>query len=234
MTAALEFQEVWKGFGKSQAVLRGVSFTLAPGEVAVLSGDNGAGKTTCFTLVSGQASPDRGAIRVRGVPLGQKSSRSTFHLGVRRMFQAPAVFSSLTIRDNVLIGAHPRFYARPLPWSFTPTRARLWEEVRLRAAKLFNGCPFLDAPDQPVGTLSFGQRRIVEFLRVFAGCDSSTAVLLLDEPFAGLHVDLVPVLWQLVTGVAAEGAGVLLIEHLDPGGVLASTRRLRLVEGRIL
>src|SRR5438874_470287 len=103
-----------KSYGGVQA-LRGVSFSVASGEVVALIGPNGAGKTTCFNLLNGQLSPDAGSVELDGQPLAGRAPRDIWRLGVGRTFQITATFGSMTARENVqmALGSYQRRLASP-------------------------------------------------------------------------------------------------------------------------
>ena len=232
MTPSLEFCHVWKGYGPGLSVLCGVTFTLFSGEIALLIGENGAGKTTTFDIACGNQRADHGTIYVHGVPIDGRSPESLTRLGLRRMYQFPTVFRTLSVRDNVLLAVQPSLYARFCPWPFHKRRNRLWQEVRDSVALLFKACPFLHNGQTTTDRLSFGQQRIVDFLRVLAAADKTT-VLLLDEPFAGIHVDVAEIMWQMIRHMATVGAAVLVIAHENEANRFKGLRRLQLVDGRI-
>lgn len=232
MKPALEFAKVWKGFGPGLIVLRSLTFSLDRGEVAILVGENGAGKTTAFEIASGTYRPDRGRVLIHGRAINGQGPEGLVALGLLRMRQAPAVFRTLPIQDAILVGKCPSLYARFLPWPSRGHRRGLWDEVRVQAAPLFRVCPFLDDAQVPTGELSYGQQRIVDFLRVYVAC-GSRSVLLLDEPFAGIQAGVADVMWQMICGVASAGSAVLVIEHEHEAPRFDGLRRMRLRDGTL-
>ncbi len=232
MTPTLEFAHVWKSYGAGLIVLRAFSFALSRGEIALLVGENGAGKTTAFDIASGDREADSGQVRIHGRRLDGCSAQAVAALGVRRMHQTPTAFSTLSICDNVLIGKRPDLYGRFIPWTYHRKRQEIWEEVRAQASALFSLCPFLDSCETKAGGLSFGQQRILDFLRAYSGC-SNSSVLLLDEPFAGIHSDVADEMWQMVRNLTSTGVTVLVIEHEDAESRFNGVRRLRLAGGRL-
>ena len=107
MTAVLEIRNVSKRFGGLAAV-KGVSFALYPGEILFIIGPNGAGKTTLFNLISGFLHPDEGAILFEGRDLSRMAPHESARLGVGRTFQIVKPIPSLTVRQNVMLGAFMR------------------------------------------------------------------------------------------------------------------------------
>lgn len=232
MNTTLEFADVWKAYGPGLSVLRGLTFSVSTGEVALLVGENGAGKTTAFDLACGNRRVDMGQVRVHGRAVSGCSAEGVGALGVRRMYQVPAVFPTLPILDNVLLGKCADFYGRFIPWPYLHRRQLIWEEVRARATTLFGVCPFLEGHRRLVGELSYGEQRVVEFLRVYSG-GCSRSLFLLDEPFAAIHPDVADVMWQMVRRLASSGATVLVIEHENEVARFDGVRRLRLAGGRL-
>lgn len=233
MTPAVEFRDVWKSFGAGFAVLRGASFGLDEGEIALLIGENGAGKTTSFNLASGIARPDHGVIMLSGECVNGRGPTFLWRRGVRRMYQRPAVFPSLSIRDNVLLATHAPWHARFVPWPFTGVRVRQWKRIEAECSALFEACGFLESPMTSAGELSIGQQRILEFLRVFSSSLGQAKVVLLDEPFAAVHEEVIPVMFRMIEGLAAAGAAVVVIEHQHSHQVFNGVQRMYLDEGTI-
>jgi len=232
MIASLEFSDVWAGYGSGFTVLRGLTFRLFKGEIALLTGENGAGKTTAFDIACGNRRADQGNIRIRGVDIDGHLPEKLAKFGVRRMYQFPTVFGTLSIRDNILIGADPKLYSSPRPWPFSNKRRHLWEATRATAVQLFGACPFLENWQTTAKDLSFGQQRIVDFLRVVAGARDDT-VLLLDEPFTGIHVGVAEIMWAMIQTLVSRGASVLLVEHENEAARYNGVRRLHLVGGSL-
>ncbi len=229
---SLEFLDVWKTYPDGGQVLRGLTFSLLQGEIALLVGENGAGKSTILDIACGNTRPERGKIRVGGRTLGSKSPEARNHLGMRRMYQMPGTFDSLSIRDNVLIAHHPSSYATFSPWPKTHARSAAWRAIKQKRAPLFAVCPFLNDEHQTVGDLSFGERRITEFLGIISA-PPEHSVLLLDEPFAGIHVDVAQTMWALLTNMIEAGASILLVEHAPHEERFARCRKLCVAAGVI-
>jgi ABC-type branched-subunit amino acid transport system ATPase component len=111
-------------------------------------------------------------------------------------------------------------------------RQELWEKVQHFAAPLFKACPFLQAEDTAAASLSFGQKRILDFTRSVASAGGNS-VLLLDEPFAGIHAEVAEVMWDMLRDLAARGASVLLVEHENEASRYNGLPRLSLSYGRV-
>jgi ABC-type branched-subunit amino acid transport system ATPase component len=201
----LEVRRLTKRFGGLTAV-SSLDFDLRDGEILGLIGPNGAGKTTTFNIIAGVYPADAGEIRFAGEPILGLAPHEIARRGILRTFQHNRPFGGMTLIDNVMVGAHRRFHWNP----FSRRAAREETDERSRARSLidFVGLPGLS--DADVGTLSFGQGRLLEIARALA---AEPRAILLDEPAAGLTPAELDRLADIVRGVARRGIAVLLIEH---------------------
>ncbi len=221
----LDVRDAWKAFGGVQAVA-GVSFSLDVGDVCAVIGPNGAGKTTLFNLLTGQLARDRGRILFRGEEIGGIAPYRIWRRGISRTFQVPAVFRSLTVRENVQTA---------LLSSAGRSRQMVTEAGRLvrgSADALLEQVGLLRYADEGCGTLSLGDLKRVELALALAG---EPSLLLLDEPTAGMSVAERAGLMRLVTAIVrARRLTVLFTEH-DMDVVFASAGRILVMHhGRVL
>jgi branched-chain amino acid transport system ATP-binding protein len=224
MTALLELRGVTRRFGGLEAV-KSFDLTLAEGEFLSIIGPNGAGKTTLFNLVSGHDAPNAGSIVLDGVPIAGRPPEAIAALGLARTFQHGRVFANLSVRDNVLVGAHHRLRAvKPrLPGLgalaelamalLRPPAVRREEQALNREAEaivaLF-GDRLTPRLDQPAYSLSYANRRRLEIARALA---LRPRLLLLDEPTAGMNETETAEMQTIIAGLKARGQTILLIEH---------------------
>jgi ABC-type branched-subunit amino acid transport system ATPase component len=226
----LEVQHLSVAFGGLLAV-DDVSLTTPLGTITGLIGPNGAGKTTTFNACSGLLRPRRGTVRVLGTDVTRRGPATRARLGLGRTFQRVEISPSLTVRDNVLVGAEARRAGiNPLRQVLVPPGDRRATGVAVDAA--LERCSLRGIADTPARLLSTGQCRLVELARVFA---SGAQLLLLDEPSSGLDdaetADFGAVLTQAVTEL---NIGVLLVEH-DMGLVMETCSRLYVLDfGRLI
>ncbi len=212
--ALLQIENARKQFGGVIAV-NNVSFGVQPREIVALIGPNGAGKSTTFNLITGVLAASSGSISILGNKLENAPPQEVVKLGVSRTFQHVKLVPDMTVLENVAIGAHLRGRAGALASMFRLDRA---DEAKLlaEAARQVERVGLADQMDQPAGSLSLGQQRIVEIARALC---ADPILLLLDEPAAGLrHMEkqrLAALLRQLRDG----GMSVLLVEH-DMGFVM--------------
>jgi simple sugar transport system ATP-binding protein len=199
----LEFEHVSKYFGNVTA-LNDVSLQVNAGEVTCILGDNGAGKSTLIKILSGVYQPDEGTFRLEGTPVTFGSPREARHAGVATVFQDLAMVPLMSIWRNFFLGEEPRKGWGPMK-RFDIARAKRTarEELKLMGIDVRD-------PDQPVGTLSGGERQAVAIARaIYFGA----RVLILDEPTSALGVKQAGVVLRYVVQSAQRGVGVIFITH---------------------
>jgi ABC-type branched-subunit amino acid transport system ATPase component len=201
----LEVRNLTKRFGGLTAVA-GLDFELRDGEILGLIGPNGAGKTTTFNMIAGTYAADAGEIRFGGEPILGLPPHQIARRGIMRTFQHNRPFAGMPVIENVMVGAHTRF-GRNL---FSKKATEQERARRLRAQELIEFVGLGGLPDADVGTLSFGQGRLLEIARALAG---EPRAILFDEPAAGLTPAELDRLAGIVRGIAQRGIAVLLIEH---------------------
>jgi ABC-type branched-subunit amino acid transport system ATPase component len=206
----LSVQALSKSFG-GVAALRGVSFDVRPGEVCGFIGPNGAGKSTLFDLISGAAAPSAGAVVFRGKALNTLTMYQRAHLGIIRTFQLANTFDSMTVEQNVLIGAEDHRHRNLLQAAthLGAYRTNL-AKARKRAKETMEIVGIGQLAQTLSARLTFGQQRLVSVARALAG---DAKLLLLDEPAAGLSGGEIEHLCGAILRVQAAGATVLIIEH---------------------
>ncbi|WP_332826127.1 ABC transporter ATP-binding protein [Ramlibacter sp.] len=206
----LEVRDVTLRFGGVVA-LDGVSFDVAPGEICGLIGPNGAGKTTLFNCLS-RLYPSEGEIRFESQPLAHLPRHRMADVGIGRTFQNLALFRSLTVRQNILMGTHCRRRAGFLAHALRlPIVAREEATHGQRADELIELLALRDVAHLPVAQLPFGTQKRVELARALA---ASPKLLLLDEPACGLNHEEVEQLATLIRQLRQRFAlTVLLVEH---------------------
>jgi branched-chain amino acid transport system ATP-binding protein len=210
-------------FGGIRA-LQEVSFEVRHGWICGLIGPNGAGKTTLFNCVSRLYVPQGGSIVFDGRDLLAVAAHHIAGLGVGRTFQNLAFFKSMTVLENVMVGAHcathSGFFANGVR---TRRAARDDAEAARRAQELLELVGLDAVAHEPVSALPFGLQKRMEIARALAG---SPKLLLLDEPAAGLNHEEIEALEVLVRRIRDElHVTVLLVEH-HMGLVMALCDRL--------
>ena len=212
MTAdILEVDDVHVRFGGIVA-LDGVSFTMPQGKIVGLIGPNGAGKTTLFNCLSRLYVPTEGDIRFRGKTILESPPHHIADIGIGRTFQNLALFSSMTVLENVMVGGHSTtksdFVSNALR---LPSRGREEKELRDRSGDLIEYLGLGDVAHSIVAGLPFGTQKRVELARALA---SSPELLLMDEPAGGLNHDELDELGAVIKQLRDDrGITVLLVEH---------------------
>ena len=227
MSAQLDIQEVSRSFGGVQAVTR-VSLEVPPGELLSVIGPNGAGKTTLLNMISGFYHPDRGRITLDGRDVTDYAPSRIAALGVARTFQNIALFSGMTVLDNLMLGRHVHMRAGVLA-SFVYWRMAQKEEVthRRRVEDIIDFLKIQDLRRRPTGSLAYGLRKRVELGRALA---LDPKILLLDEPMGGMNQEEKEDMARFILDVNEEwGTTIILIEH-DMGVVMDISDRIAVLD----
>ena len=220
----LSVQAARKQFGGLVAV-NDVSFDVRAGEIVGLIGPNGAGKSTLFNLITGVLPLTSGQVHYRGERVSGLSSRAIARRGMSRTFQHVRMIPDMSVLENVALGAHRRGRAGVLRAMLRLDRqderrllAEAWRQLeRIGMSALAN---------EPAGNLALGQQRLMEIARALC---TDPALLLLDEPAAGLRLKEKQALGEVLSQLRAEGMSLLLVEH-DMDFVMTLTDRIVVVE----
>jgi branched-chain amino acid transport system permease protein len=204
----LEVRAVSRTFGGLVAV-DAVDFEVRAGEILALIGPNGAGKSTLFNLVTGVLEPTGGEVLVAGRRVDGLPPRAIAALGVARTFQHVRLRPAMTCLENVALGAWLRGRAGLLAGAIGAARdeeARCLREAQSQLDRVGLGA----LAEAPAGSLALGQQRILEIARALA---ADPALLMLDEPAAGLRLQEKHALAALLRSLRGQGVTVLVVEH---------------------
>jgi branched-chain amino acid transport system ATP-binding protein len=216
MIPALETRGLSKRFGGLTA-LDGVSLTARSGEVLGIIGVNGAGKTTLMNCVCGLYRVDDGDVLLAGESVADLAPHEIAHRGVGRTFQVPRVFRKMSLIDNLLV-----------PVLDEPASDR---ELTGRAEAMLESMRLIDLRHNYAEELSGGQQKLLEIARMLM---PDPKMVMLDEPFAGVHPTLCRFMLEQIEAMAAAGKTVLLISHDLTSIYRLSRRVVALNEGRII
>ncbi|MEJ8858608.1 branched-chain amino acid ABC transporter ATP-binding protein/permease [Variovorax robiniae] len=207
-TVLLQSSKVTKRFGGLVAN-NDVTMNVKAGEIHALIGPNGAGKSTFFNMISGVDDPTEGEVRLMDKPMREHPARDFASLGLSRTFQHVRLLGQRSVIENVALGGHLR---AKRGWIASMLRLDRGEEAALlaEARHQIERCGLGAHADTPAASLALGQQRVVEIARALA---SQPAVLLLDEPAAGLRHLEKRALAELLSQLRAEGLGILVVEH---------------------
>lgn len=215
------------------AALSDISFEVGEREILGLIGPNGAGKTTLFNCLSRIVEVDAGSIELAGEALAKVPRHAIARYGIGRTFQHVALFDSMSVVENLMVGAHVSgrggFLADALR---LPGLVRGERAARRRAGELMERLQLAELAEVAVGRLPFAVRKRVELARALAG---QPRLLLLDEPAGGLNHEEVEQLIELIRAVRADfGVAILLVEHHLDCVMRVSDRVVALDFGKLL
>jgi len=205
----LEVREARKQFGGLVAV-NDVSFSVKAGEIAGLIGPNGAGKSTTFHLLTGVLSITSGQVNYRGKSIAGLSSRQIASRGMARSFQHVRLVPGMSVLENAAMGAYLRGHQGGVLTSMLRLNRKEENQILFEAKRQLERVGLGELLYLPAGSLALGQQRILEIARALC---SDPALLLLDEPAAGLRYQEKQALSELLKKLRAEGMAVLLVEH---------------------
>jgi neutral amino acid transport system ATP-binding protein len=207
----LRVDDVAKRFGGLAAV-DGASLEVEERSITALIGPNGAGKTTLFNVVSGFVRPDRGSVLLDDARIDGRPPHAVNRRGLVRTFQTPRALARMTVLENVLLAAPDQPGERLWRLVATPFGARRRErEIEAQARELLRLVRLDDHADDYAGTLSGGQRKLLEFARALM---TGPRIVLLDEPMAGVSPPLALQLLEHMESLRGDlGLTFLLIDH---------------------
>lgn len=212
--SALEVEGLVAGYDPDLPVVKGVDFSVEPGETLAILGPNGAGKSTLIKAIAGAAPRFAGTVRLGDDDVTGAPAHDLARRGLGFVPQTDNVFTRLSIRENLLIAAEL------LPKADRPARL----------AAMFGMFPDLAArPGAPAGALSGGQRQMLAAARALL---SGPRVLILDEPSAGLSPKLVAQVFDTLARIAEAGVTLVLVEQNVRAALALAGRALVLVDGR--
>ena len=209
----LEVRDLHAYYGKSH-ILQGVSFSVREGEIVGLLGRNGVGRSTTIKTIMGQV-PPQGSIRFRGRELAGLKPHEIARLGLGYVPEERAIFPTLTVRQNLLLGQKGRR-----------------ENGRWSMRDMFALFPNLEArADTPGGVLSGGEQQMLTICRTLMG---DPDLVMIDEPTEGLAPQVVEQVARLLTEIAARGVSILLVEQKLTIALTISRRLYVMGHGRIV
>ena len=204
MTTLLSVDRVSKSFGGLQA-LSECSLNVEKGSITGLIGPNGSGKTTLFNVITGYEKPDAGSVTLEGTEITRASSSRVFALGVGRTFQITRIFARISVLENMLVATQ-----RDEGWLRGLTRSKSSKSELASAMEWLDFVGIARLADQPAGSLSFGQRKLLELAYVLV---ADPDVILLDEPAGGVNLTLINEIAEKIRSLNKSGKSFLIVEH---------------------
>jgi branched-chain amino acid transport system ATP-binding protein len=222
---SLELKGVTKRFGML-TVLEGIDLQIRAGERHALLGPNGAGKSTLFHLISGHLAPTSGEVRLSGQPVTGFAPHRLNRGGLARSFQITAIFSQLSVRDNVYMAVMSRHGKR---WSLWRQGA-VWRQIDAETDAILEGANLTANAGRDAGTLAYSEQRALEICMTVA---TGPEVILLDEPTAGMSREETAHIVGFIRRIT-EGRTLVMVEH-DMDVVFGLADRISvLANGRII
>ena len=212
----LESYDLVKSY-KGRTVVNGVSIRIDKGEIVGLLGPNGAGKTTTFYMIVGLVAPDAGSIVFEGKDITRFPVYKRARTGLGYLAQEPSIFRRLTVEDNIM--------------AILETVRATKAERKARLAQLLEEFHLSHVAKQKAFTLSGGERRKLEIARALV---QNPAILMLDEPFAGVDPIAVADIQNVVKDLQSKGYGILITDHNVRETLSVVDRAYLLFEGKVL
>jgi branched-chain amino acid transport system ATP-binding protein len=213
VSALLQARDVVAGYVPDLAIVRGAAIEVAAGEVVTVIGPNGAGKSTFVKAIAGLVPIFSGSVTFKGAAIAGLKPHAIMRAGIGYVPQTANVFTGLTVHENLRVGGH-----------------MLGRAFAARADALYAMFPDLAARRRHLGRqLSGGQRQMLAVARALI---IEPALLILDEPSAGLSPKLVGQVFETLRGLARSGVAVLMVEQNAKAALAISDRGTVLVEGR--
>ena len=228
----LAVEHIRKSFGGVSA-LNDVTLSVDQGLITTVIGPNGAGKTTLFNAIAGHLRLDEGTIWFQGARVDRLPNYQVARRGIGRTFQLTRVLTKMSVVDNVLVAAtgQPRESLRSV-FGWAPAVRQRERDIEKRAHSLLELVHLDHLADDYAGTLSGGQRKLLEFARVMM---SDPSLVMLDEPMAGVNRVLGSELIDNVLAVRkSQGTSFLIIEHDMDIVMTVSDRVIVMHEGRVI
>jgi len=205
----LEIRDLVKNFGGIQA-LNGVSLRFSGNELVGLIGPNGSGKTTLVNTIGGIYKPNRGKILFNGKSIGHLKANEVVRYGIGRTFQVTRAFRRMTVMENLLVPA----------LALHPEKGRkAWQE---RGREVLDFLTMDHLRNDYARSLSGGQQKLLELGQLLM---TDPGLLLLDEPFAGVHPKLMETIFEYITTLHAQGKAFIIISH-DMTSIFTLSQRL--------
>ncbi len=209
----LRVNNVWKNFGGLQ-VLKGVTFQVNGPELIGLIGPNGAGKTTLTNILDGVIKPSSGTVYLNGRRIDTLPPYGVARAGLGRTFQVTRAFRRMTVMENLLVPAMAKH---------TTARQKDFEE---KAMEVLRFLTMEHLRNEYARALSGGQQKLLELGRLLM---LDPDIIILDEPFAGVHPRLMEIIYRYITEINAQGKAFIIISH-DMDTIFTLSKRLLVLD----
>jgi ABC-type branched-subunit amino acid transport system ATPase component len=216
--SALEIQNLRFSFDK-RVLLDGINLTIKPGEIHIVLGENGSGKTTFLNILSGFLKPAGGTVRIGGIPVRNYTPGDLFKMGIVRTFQAPLVFSQMTIMESLMLARDSGKIQNLADIILNTDRFKSYErKIFKETLKIIQDLELYTKKDNFSSEISFGQRKLVGILQ---GLLTNGSMMIMDEPTSGVDSNHSELIAKLISE---------WIDRNDSKAVLMTTHDLGPVE----
>lgn len=198
----LEMKNIYKQFDGNY-ILKGASFSLAPGEVHAIVGENGAGKSSLMNILAGIYRMDSGEILMDGRPVAIENAKHAQKLGIGTIFQNFDLFYDMTIAENIFINQEPVI-------NLGFIKVVNWRKVNKKAGEVLKYLNIRVDPKLPVNRLDFGQQKLIEIARTIV---NKSRMIIMDEPTAAFTEKEVEFLFDMIKNLKLMGISVIYISH---------------------
>ena len=225
MSNILEIVGLKKKFGGVHAV-EDLHFSVKKNSITGLIGPNGAGKTTAFNLLTQFLPADGGTVFYSGTALPHARPEKVVSMGIARTFQQIRIFSSLTVRENLLLACSKKYDS----W-WDCFRRRYEQGENDSVDKMLKTIGLDHMSESPASALSYGQSKLVELARTFL---TGAEVILLDEPASGINLTLLLTIENIILDLKKSGKTIFVIEHNLPFLIKISDEIVAMADGKFL
>ncbi len=226
----LELRHIKKSFDGLH-VLEDVSFSIAEGTITSLFGENGSGKTTLFHIITGFLKADSGEIIFNGNGIGGESAVEIARHGIGRVWQNPRIFRNLSVLDNLSLPFRNHPGEKLRNYFFRPGAVYAEEKrIKERARSIASEISLVGKLGKTAGSLSLGQQKLLSTGMLLM---SDAALLLLDEPFAGISPQMVEHISEVLLNLKNRSKTICLIEHNRVRAEAISDQTILIKKGRI-
>jgi ABC-type branched-subunit amino acid transport system ATPase component len=210
MNSILNIKSVYKSFNGVRA-LNNFSCEVTENNIVGLIGPNGAGKSTLFNVITGFIEIDQGDVEFRGKVISKYPSHKIINLGISRTFQNLRLINQMSVIDNILLCFNNQSGEELQNIFFRPSAiSKVEGENLIKALNLLKYADIEDKANTLVGSLSFGQQKLLSLLCCLA---ADSKLLLLDEPIAGINQEMREKILAVISDLPSKGKSIILIEH---------------------
>ena len=230
MSEILKIENLNKSYDGVEPV-KDVSFSVSKNDIMLITGENGAGKTSVFNLITGLEKTTKGKIIFNDNRIDSKSALQIAQLGIIRLYQHPRLFKNLLVWENLVAAAHSTLGNSFLNLIFKSKSSKQEDKLlKQKAIKLLKKFSLQDLSHQISGELSYGQQKLISFCMIAL---NGSKLVLLDEPFSGLNPQTIEKFSNMILQMRDEGVTFLIIEHNVPKALAISDKHIEIKEGRI-